>query len=61
MKMEKTEFRVLLSSIFYVVNKTINETEDKLKIYYGESAASLEMVHEWFSESRCGRPTTNGT
>ena len=38
--------------------KTINETEEKLKKYYGDSAPSHGMVHKWFTEFRCGRTST---
>lgn len=38
--------------------KTINETEEKLKKYHGDSAPSHGMVHKWFTEFRCGRTST---
>lgn len=56
--MEKSEFRVLIKH-YFLRGKTIKQTEDKLKKYYGDSAPSHGMVHKWFTEFRCGRITTN--
>lgn len=57
-KMEKSEFRVLIKH-YFLRGKTIKETEEKLKKYYGDSAPSHGMVHKWFTEFRCGRTSTN--
>lgn len=58
MKMEKTEFRVLIKH-YFLRGKTIKQTEEKLKKYYGDAAPSHGMVHKWFTEFRLGRMTTN--
>jgi HTH domain in Mos1 transposase len=55
--MEKSEFRVLIKH-YFLRGKTIKETEDKLKKYYGESAPSHKMVQKWFANFRCGQMTT---
>src|ERR1700712_1634247 len=55
--MEKSEFRVLIKH-YFLRGKTIKETEDKLKKYYGESAPSHKMVQKWFTNFRCGQMTT---
>lgn len=55
--MEKSEFRVLIKH-YFLRGKTIKETEDRLKKYYGDSAPSHGMVHKWFTEFRCGRTST---
>lgn len=55
--MEKSEFRVLIKH-YFLRNKTIKQTEDKLQKYYGESAPSHFTVHKWFTEFRCGRTST---
>ncbi|KAL0821004.1 hypothetical protein ABMA28_005653 [Loxostege sticticalis] len=56
--MEKTEFRVLIKQ-YFLRGKTIKQTEEKLKKYYGDAAPSHGMVHKWFTEFRLGRMTTN--
>lgn len=55
--MEKTEFRILIKH-YFLRGKTIAQTEEKLKKYYGESAPSHYMVQEWFTDFRCGRTST---
>lgn len=56
--MEKSEFRVLIKH-YFLRNKTIKQTEEKLQKYYGNQAPSHGMVHKWFSQFRCGRTSTN--
>ena len=56
--MEKSEFRVLIQH-YFLQGKSIKETEEKLAMYYKESAPSHGMVHKWFTEFRCGRISTN--
>ena len=55
--MGKSEFRMLISIIFWG-KKTITETKAKLDKYYGDSAPSISMVKKWFTEFRCGRTST---
>lgn len=55
--MEKKEFRVLIKH-YFLRGKSITETEEKLRKYYGDSAPSHGMVHKWFTEFRCGRTNT---
>ena len=38
--------------------KTITETEEKLKKYYGDSAPSHGMVYKWFMEFCCDHTST---
>ena len=52
--MEKNEFRVLIKH-YFLREKSIKETEEKLWKYYGDSAPSHGMVQQWFTEFRCGR------
>lgn len=56
--MEKTEFRVLIKH-YYLRGKTISETKARLDKYYLESSPSIDMIHKWFTEFRCGRTSTN--
>lgn len=56
--MEKSEFRVLIKH-YFLRGKTIKQTENKLKKYYGDSAPSHGMIHKWFTDFRCGRTATN--
>jgi len=55
--MEKSEFRVLIKH-YFLRRKTIAQTEEKLKKYYGDSAPSHYMVQKWFADFRCGRTST---
>lgn len=55
--MDKSEFRVLIKK-YFLRKKTIKETEEKLRKYYGDSAPSHGMVQKWFTEFCCGRTST---
>lgn len=57
MKMEKSEFRVLIKH-YFLRGKTIAQTETSLKKYYSDLAPSHGMIHKWFTEFRCGRTST---
>ena len=52
--MEKLNF-VCSSSIIICGKKNITETKAKFDKYYGDSAPSILMVKNWFTEFRCGR------
>ena len=56
--MEKSELRVLIKN-YFLREKSIKGTEEKLAKYYKESAPSHGMVHKWFTEFRCGRINTS--
>ncbi|KAL0901883.1 hypothetical protein ABMA27_007038 [Loxostege sticticalis] len=56
--MDKTEFRVLIKH-YFLRGKTIKQTEEKLKKYYGDAAPSHGMVHKWLTEFRLGRMTND--
>ena len=56
--MEKGEFRVLIKN-YFLRGKSIKETEEQLAKCYKESAPSHGMVHEQFTEFRCGRISTS--
>ena len=46
--MENSEFCVLMK-YYFLREKSIKETEEKLSKYYKESAPSHVMVHKWFT------------
>ena len=52
--MGKSEYCVLIKH-YFLREKSIKETEEKVAKYYKESAPSHGMVHKWFTEFRCGR------
>ena len=54
MKLEKSEFRVLIKHYFFR-GKTLSETKAKLDKYYFDSALSYGIVQKWFNEFLCGR------
>ena len=56
--MEKNEFRVLIKH-YFIREKSIKETEEKLRKCYGDSAPSHGMVQKWFTKFRCGRKSTS--
>ena len=56
--MERSEFRVLINH-YFLRGKSIKESEEKLAKYYKECAPSHGMVHQWFTEFRCGRISTS--
>ena len=56
--MEKSEFCVLTKN-YFLLGKSIKETEEKLAKYYKESAPSHGIVHKWFTEFRCGCISTS--
>ena len=49
----------MLIKHYFLREKTIKETEEKLAKYYKESAPSHGMVHKWFTKFRCGRISTS--
>ena len=53
---KKSEFHQAL--FFAGKKKIITETKAKLDKYYGDSAPSISMVKQWFTEFRCGRTST---
>ena len=55
--MENSELRVLIKHYFLRKKNTI-ETKAKLDKYYGDSAPSISMVKNWYTEFRCGRIST---
>lgn len=57
-KMEKSEFRVLIKH-YFLRKKTITQTQQKLEKYYGDSSPSIGTIHHWFTQFRCGRTSTS--
>ena len=49
----------MLIKHYFLQEKSIKETEERLAKYHKESGPSHGMVHTWFTEFRCGRIITS--
>ena len=45
----------MLIKHYFLCRKTVTETDEKCKNYYGDPAPAHGMAHKWFPKFRCGR------